>query len=178
MLERFTTKQKIIFLLTALVALIFLSSLFGYLAKKSDEKVIDYSNITSENIVNDSSIYYNKIVFYELQDVIDDFINAYSSEEKNSYESYYESLTSEYRKYLSKNKYKEKVIKFYDKFECTDTVDTGIKMCTDGILKEVYEFDTNKYICRLESFNKNEAYIGIKLIENVKEPYAQIFYIE
>lgn len=178
MLERFTTKQKIIFLVTALVALIFLSSLFSFLARKSDEKVIDYSNTTSESIISDSSISYDKIVFYELQDVIDKFISAYSSDEKTSYEDYYETLTSEYRKYLSKNKYKDIVIKFYDKFECTDTVDTGIKMCTDGVLKQVYKFDTNKYICKLELFNKSEAYIGIKLIENVKEPYAQIFYIE
>lgn len=178
MLERFTTKQKIIFLVTALVALIFLSSLFGYLARKSDEKNIDYQNITSDKFINDSVTSHDKVVFYELQDVINKFIGAYSDEEKNSYEDYYETLTSEYKKYLSKNKYKDTVIKFYDKFECTDTVDTGIKMCTDGILKQVYEFDTNKYICKLESFNKSDAYIGIKLIENVKEPYAQIFYIE
>ena len=118
MLEIFKTKQKIIFLITALVALIFLSSLFGYLSRRSDEKNIDYSNITGESIINNSVIVYEKITFYELQDVIDDFINAYSSNEKNSYENYYETLTSEYRKYLSKNKYKEKVIKFYDKFEC------------------------------------------------------------
>ena len=91
MLERFTKKQKIIFLVTALVALIFLSSLFGYLSRRSDEKVIDYKSANGENIIADSAITYDKIKFYELQDIITKFINSYleNDDDNTNYKNYY-----------------------------------------------------------------------------------------
>ena len=175
MLERFTKKQKIIFLVTALVALIFLSSLFGYLSRRSDEKVIDYKSANGENIIADSAI-----KFYELQDIITKFINSYlgNDDDNTDYKNYYETLTDEYKKYLSKSKYYEVTENLCNKFVVTDSVDTTINMRTNGILKSVYVYDTDKYICKLQGNNEEVSYIGIKLIENTKEPYAQIFYLE
>lgn len=180
MLERFTKRQKIIFLITALVALIFLSSLFGYLSRKSDEKVIDYKSANGENIIADSAITYDKIKFYELQDIITKFINSYleNDEDNTNYKNYYKTLTDEYKKYLSKSKYYEVTKNLCNKFVVTDSVDITKMMRTNGILKSVYVYDTDKYICKLQGNNEEVSYIGIKLIENTKEPYAQIFYLE
>ena len=49
-------------------------------------------------------------------------------------------------------------------------------MITNEIVKGVYEFDKNKYICMLENDRNENAYIGIRLDYETNNAY--IFYIE
>ena len=178
MFDRLNKKQKIIFLATALVALILLSSILSRILNSDESKKVNYGSDTGETLITSSSISTNRIIYYELQDIVEKYINSYTVESEYSYDDYYSSLSDEYKSYLSKNKYKDLAENFLKKFDCTDDVDSSTRVCTDTILKSVYRYDTDKYICMLNSKSGQVAYIGILLNSTAKEKYAEIFYIE
>jgi len=117
--------------------------------------------------------------YYTLENIINQYLNSYintNNEEKIMYDDYYNYLTENYRKHLSKKEYKEVSENFLNKFYIN--IDSDYEaMYTYQVLKEIYKLEDSVYLCRLYSKRNNETgYIAIQLFES--DLTFNIVYIE
>jgi len=169
-------------LLFALVLVLITLLLLNYLfeGNRKDE-IWNYKEITTAtDIIYLGEEVTDRHTYYTLEAIInqylDSYINPYNDEDKMMYEDYYNCLSKYYKKHLSKRKYKQVAEKFLNKFYINMNSDYEA-MYTYQLLKAVYAFENNVYLCKLESKRNNEVgYIAFQV--NESEFAFNIVYIE
>lgn len=176
--KRVDSKLLLFTLVLVLIALLLLNYLFE--GNRTDE-VWNYKKITTAtDVIYLGEKVTDRTTYYTLETIVnqylDSYINRYNDEEKVMYEDYYNYLTDNYKKHLSKSKYKEVAKKFLNKFYVNINSDYET-MYTHQILKDIYAFDNNIYLCKLESKRNSEiGYIAFQISES--ELAFNIVYIE
>ena len=179
-------------LVTAILVLIVLLLLNYFLANANINEVWDYKNIES---ISDVIMYGQRIedrtIYYNLEAIVTKYLNSYKNfdtiiedteDEKVLYQDYYKHLTKDYKKHLSKKEYIKVAKKFLEKFYVDSTssqeaMDFIAFMDTEQVLKEVYAYEDNVYLCELESKYTNEkGYIAVQIDTNLSAFY--IVYIQ
>ena len=174
-------------LFTLVLVLITLLLLNYFLVGNRKDDIWDYENLNSAS----SIIYLGESVedrdtYYILESIvanyIESYVDNYSSKEETqtlTYMDYYKYLTDDYKKYLRKNEYSEVAKKFLDKFYVNAKSEYEVMQYMDvnKVIKAIYEFDNNVYLCEVESsYNKIRGYIAIKL--DTSKSAFNIVYIE
>lgn len=179
-MERKKVDSKL--LLFTLVLILITLLLLNYLLKGNRKDGIwDYDNITrATQVMYLGQKVTDRDTYYTLEAIVNQYLNSYIKEnndnEKIMYEDYYNFLTENYRSHLSKKEYIEVAKNFLNKFYVNINSDYET-MYTYQILKEIYAFDNNIYMCKLESKRNNEVgYIAFQL--NESELAFKIVYIE
>lgn len=167
-------------LFTLLLVLIALLLLNYFLGGNRVEGVWDYNNITTaEEIMYLGEEVTDRDTYYTLESVINQYLNSYINvynEEKIMYQDYYNYLEDNYKRHLSKKEYIEVADNFLNKFYININSDYE-SMYTYQILKGVYQFENNIYLCELVSKRNNETgYIAFQI--NESELAFKIVYIE
>ena len=149
------------------------------------------ANIVHTNTIND------RVKYWEMYSIIDKYINTIINKEEYSVDEYYEILTKEYKRKITKNEFKIKLNEFFNMF--VYQTNSGQYNKVDYIIDNIYLYDNNMYLCHIlvnteemseidrnlyynndsedvVTERKTEGYIGIKLNE-VSSTYT-IFYIE
>lgn len=192
-MERFnklTQVQKIVVLICILVLVFLMYNVFKNLSYNMSRKKIDYANINGEMLVSTLNKDTSKATYYSLEDAIVKYLESYSDtngeigvktdEKYVSYKKFYNIVTSDYKKYLGRLKYEDTAKQFLDKFSIK--LDISGEKAYDSVnkkdvLKNVYIFDENRYICEVSNSSKKiTGYIGIELNPSNSKWY--IFYIE
>ena len=167
-----------LWLLTSVLVLIVLL-LFNYLFKgNSTDPIWNYKEITSAiNLTYLGEKIDDRKIYYTLENIVDDYVNSYIvNEDKSSYKYYYQYLREDYKKYLGKKKYYEVSESFLKKFYININSDYE-KMDTSQLIKQVYLFDNNVYLCILEGrYKKETGYFAVMLNESSNT--YNIVYIE
>lgn len=166
-------------LFTLVLVLIALLLLNHFLNKNRVDGVWNYKEIeTATDVMYKGERVTDRTVFYTLETIINEYLNSYintnNDKEKIMYDEYYNYLTESYKGYLNKKEYKEVAKNFLNKFY----VDTGDgSMYTYQLLKDIYKFDNDVYLCKLTSKRNNETgYIALQINE-AKQAF-KIVYIE
>lgn len=145
---------------------------WNYKKIESAKNVLAYGNINK-----DRYLYWNlkDIIYNYLSTMQDSEIDETENDIKADYKQYYDILTEKYKKHLNEKEYEEKAINFILCFLEEDHL--GYKYVGDFVIKKIYEYDDNMYLCIVSNDVLTEdRYIGIKLDEN--KPKFSIFYIE
>ncbi len=174
------TDSKLL-LISLVLILIILLLLNYFLGKNRMDETWNYKKITTAtDVMYKGEIVTDRETYYTLEKIInqylDSYINTNNDEEKTMYDSYYKYLTENYKGYLSKKEYIEVAEKFLNKFyvNINDNYET---MYTYQILKDIYSFDNNIYLCVLQSNRNNEkGYIALQV--NKEQSLFKIVYIE
>lgn len=175
--EKITKKQTLILLITILLVLIVLNALLKSFRETSDEKKIDYKTANASSLIADSEEVADRTVYVKIEQVLTEYLNSYiSNDSSKDYKKYYSMLDKKYKRSIGKKKYEEVSNNFLNKFKIVGAITGKELMITNEIVKGVYEFDKNKYICMLENDRNENAYIGIRLDYETNNAY--IFYIE
>ena len=163
-------------LFTLVLVLITLLLLNHFLKSNSINDIWDYKNITTAgNIIYIGEKVEDRNTYYTLENIINTFINSYLSKDMN-YKDYYEVLREDYKDFLGKKKYYKAAEDFLKKFYINIGSDYQ-SMDTKELIKEIYLFNNNVYLCRLESsYSNQEAYIAVML--NESNNLFNIVYIE
>lgn len=176
--KRVDSKLLLFTLVLVLITLLLLNYLFD---KNRDKGIWDYKEITS---ATDVMYFGEKVtdreIYYTLESIInqylDSYINVNDDKDKIMYEDYYNYLTENYKKHLSKKEYKEVAENFLNKFYININSDYEA-MYTYQILKDIYEFENSIYLCRLESKRNGEiGYIALQIDQS--QLAFNIVYIE
>ena len=165
-------------LITLILVLITLLLLNNFLKKGRTEELWDYSSNNSASII----MYLGEKVtdretYYTLENIVNQYLDSYiddGSKEKMLYDDYYDCLTDGYKKFLGRKKYKEVAKNFLERFyiNINSNYETMYKQ---KIIKGIYKFDNNVYLCQLQRKNK-DSYIAFQLNE-LNESF-NIVYIE
>lgn len=169
-------------LLFTLVLVLITLLLLNYLLKGNREVGIwNYKEITTAtDIMYLGQKVTDRDTYYTLEAIVNQYLNSYintgNDDEKLMYEDYYNYLTENYKKHLSKKEYIEVAKNFLNKFYVNINSDYET-MYTYQILKEIYDMGNNVYMCKLESKRNNEiGYIAFQI--NQSELAFNIVYIE
>ena len=173
-------KLYLIMFLLILICLL----IFNYFLRKTNDadNIWNYSNIdTVSTILYKGTKTTNREIYYTLNEIVTNYIEAYLvTDENSSWQNYYEVLSDEYNNYLNRKEYNVLAEDFLKKFYVYSEdieIEANEYMDVQEIITKIYEFEGNKYICVLESsITGNVGYIGIQLNEK-KEIYS-IFYLE
>jgi hypothetical protein len=181
-LKNLTNIQKIIGLLVIIVVLILATNLIRSI-NSTNKNGISYKNTSAEQLISKSTRNYDRVIFYELEEIAAKFVGSYkvspdaSQDEKKdfvSYDKYSNALDTEYKNYLGLG-YNKKAEEFLKNFVVN--TQEAPQMDTVDIVKEVYTINTNKYLCVMKSDNSDKKlYLGITLIPETNN--WNIFYIE
>lgn len=189
--NKLTQLQKIILLIIMLLLLITLYNVFKTLSYNMSKKKIDYVKFNVNTEISNLNKETSKAIYYSLEDAIVKYLNSYQDTEGQigmkpeekfvSYKKFYSILTSDYKKYLGKSNYEKKSVDFLDKFyvkvEISDSDKSYGSVDTKNVIKNIYVFDNNRYICEVSNDTKKiTGYIGIELNPSNSKWY--IFYIE
>lgn len=176
--KRIDSKLLLFTLVLVLIVLLLLNWLFD---KNRVDDVWNYKKITtaSEMIYLGQEVT-DREMYYTLENIVNQYINSYinkyNDEEKIMYSDYYNYLSESYKKHLSKREYLEVAEKFLKKFYIS--IDSSYEtMDTAQILKGVYEFENDVYLCELIANRSGEtAYIALRV--NTANNIFNIVYIE
>lgn len=182
-LNNITNQEKLILL----ISFLFLVILATFILKNifDDNRNIDYKKQTIEDLYNEAFINNDRQTYWILDSIISSFITSYQLEltdnntEKSIYkrEDFYQVLSNDYKKVLSKRKYLEKSKEMCNKF----IVGSG-NVKKNDFIEEVRQLDqrkylSNMYIVKLKTVLKDsKSYIGIKIIPDTRN--YSIFYLE
>lgn len=175
--EDLSKKQIVAILILVLIVLIALNALMESIRNSSDEKVINYKNITGEELINNSTPVYDRTIYLSIEQIVSEYISSYApSDGGSSYKEYYSMLSKKYKKYLGHKRYEEVSQKFLEKFKDVGAITGQVFIENEKVVNSVYKYDENKYICELKNGRNETAYIGIELDFNTNNGY--IFYLE
>lgn len=172
------SKLLLFTLVLVLITLLLLNYLFE--GNRKDE-IWNYEEMTSvTDIIHLAKENKDREIYYTLEAIVNQYLNSYinpyNDEEKIMYPHYYNYLREDYKNYLSKKEYMEVAEKFLNKFYININSDYEA-MYTYQLLKEVYSFGNNVYLCKLVSKRNNEiGYIAFQIDES--ELAFNIVYIE
>lgn len=176
--KRVDSKLMLFTLVLVLITLLLLNYFFN---NNRTDSIWNYKEITSAiDVIYLGEKVTDRDTYYTLETIVNQYLNSYinpyNDEEKIMYEDYYNYLTENYRKHLSRKEYIEVAEKFLNKFYININSDYEA-MYTYQLLKEVYAFDNNVYLCKLESKRNNHiGYIAFQI--NESELAFNIVYIE
>lgn len=200
------TKIIIGLLLVIILLLVATNLLRNNLEEKPEWDYSEYSKVdTIQDVLSSTKKNYNRIKYWELTSIIDDYISSILIDDemekvsKYSYSDYYELLTNEYKKKMDKKEYNKLAKDFLYRFAYETNAKNGIYKKVEYSIKDIYLYDNNMYLCYVSvdddemseimrnayySNNnedivkeiKTEGYIGIKLNENSST--YNIFYLE
>lgn len=164
-------------LVLVLIVLLLLNYVFN---KNRTDGVWNYKKIkTATDVIYLGQRVTDRETFYTLEQIVKQYLNSYINkydEDKVMYEDYYNYLTESYKNYLSKREYIKIADKFMKKFYININSDYE-NMETNKILKNVYEFENNVYLCELKSNRSNETgYVAFQV--NAPQLAFNIVYIE
>lgn len=184
--ERFSTKENIIIFS---FLLIFLIIGWNLIQKYDPFGSIKYNEVNIDTFLSDSNTVNNRDTYFILNDIILSFLysgtsntisaNGEGSESNLHYKystvEYYDALTDDYKRYLSKDEYLKlanKVINNYkDNYEVLYTVQN------ETPIRRVYKYNGIRgdyYIVKLNA--SVDIYIGIELF--TEDSKFKIFYLE
>lgn len=176
--KRVDSKLLLFTLVLVLIALLLLNN---FLEGNRKDEVWNYAKITSATDV----MYLGKRVtdrniYYTLENIVNQYLNSYinteDDQDKIMYEDYYNYLTDYYKKHLNKKEYKQVAENFLNKFYININSDYEA-MYTYQLIKDIYAFDNNVYLCKLVSKRNNEiGYMAFRV--NEAELAFNIVYIE
>lgn len=178
-----TMQEKILLGMAMLVVLLIGTFILKHFLTKKYE--INYKEKTVSNLFEYAISTNDREVYWILNNIINSFIHSYEVEldgrEKNNEEysrkDFYNVLTSEYKKVLSKKEYLELTDNMMKKF-----IRYNNTLKTDDYIQEVRYLNNrvypdNMYICKLNTIDSDvESYIGI-ILDTVTRSYS-IFYLE
>ena len=176
--KRVDSKLLLFTLVLVLITLLLLNFLFE--GNRTDS-VWNYKEITTAtDVMYLGEKVTDREIYYTLETIINQYLDSYikpkTNEDKVMYEDYYDYLTENYRKYLSKREYKQVAEKFLNKFYININSDYEA-MYTYQLLKDIYAFENNVYLCKLVSKRNNEVgYIAFQISQS--ELAFNIVYIE
>lgn len=143
----------------------------------------DFSSVT-EILYNGKTIQNDKIIYWELKDIIYDYLSTMQDAEFGSEDDgvkvqtseYYDVLSKEYTKILSEEEFENKSKEFITRFLYSDHL--GYNYVSSFVISKIYLFDNTKYLCAISLKDSTEVlgYIGIEMDE--KNAKFSIFYIE
>lgn len=176
-------KKIIIVLLLIIILLCIGTNILRHFINKT-KNVWNYKEITSaEELLHKGEKISDRNIYWQLKDIIYNFISTRSDEVNSQLEDdkkvdcieYYDVLSKAYRKFLSKEEFLERAVRFTDKFLLERQL--VYKYVDDFVIEEIYVYDDNKYLCVLKANGEKEkGYIGIEL--NKKDQRFSIFYVE
>lgn len=172
-----TSKQRLVFLVTMLILIIVVFFVLKNINKKNDG--IDYNNTDLSDFKTNSSIINDRGIFWNLNDIVANYINAYQAEynkETKNFDYYYKALDPNYKKFIGKKKY----------LELSNNVVTKVlgenrdilTLLPNPVITEVSKLDKyeSAYLCKLSTIKEDEeAYIGVVL--DTQNKRYNIFYI-
>lgn len=193
--KEITNKQKLVIVIIILVFLILAVAIMKKITASDGNKVIDYKNTNADQLISDSTISRDNAIYLSLNEIIIKYLNSYLEEDKENaskkekyvnYKDYYSALVDRYKRFLSKGKYVALSQEFCERFLVKsensqkselDKISVSGYMDTKEILRNVYLFDENRYLCEVySSKNDKKGYIGIEL--HPRENTWKIFYLE
>ena len=144
-------------LLFTLVLVLITLLLLNFLLKGNKvNDVWDYKKIKSaQDVIYLGQRTEDRQIYYTLEEVISEYLDSYLSKDL-TYKDYYQFLRSDYKKHLGRGKYLKVAENFMNKFNTFIDEDYQSMEKTD-IIKSIYEFNDNVYMCRLQS-NRSEEY--------------------
>ena len=184
--EKFSIKENIIIFSFLLIFLIIASVLI----KKYDPfNKIDYRNLTTNDLLLESEVNYNRDTYWILNDVLLSFLysgttsttsaNGEGTESnlyfKYSTEEYYEALTDDYQTFLSEEEYLELANKVISNFK--DNYEILVSATNIAPIRKIYKcnkYSGEFYLVKLNT--SNDSYIGIELF--TEDSKFRIFYME
>lgn len=172
-----TQKQRLVLVITFLLALVIIFYILRTITTKPEG--IDYKNTDSMDLLISSSEINDRNIYWNLNEIISQFINSYQSSFNNEIKDldyYYGALDPNYKKFLGKKKYIENSNNLITKVigENKDV----FSMLPEQLITSMYRLDDydNAYLCKLTTVNETEeAYIGI-ILDTDHNKY-NIFYI-
>lgn len=182
-IKNITSQEKLILAISILILIVIATSVIRVIFDSS--KNINYKKQTIEDIYDEGQIIEDRNVYWPLNNIIAAFIGSYQSEIANvnniqsSYtrEDFYNTLSDEYKKVLSKRKYLEKSKEMFDKFIINNTTVKQNDYIEQIRMLDSKKYSNDMYIVKLKTVAENSSsYIGIRLIPNIKK--YSIFYLE
>lgn len=167
-------------LFTLVLVLITLLLLNWFLGNIDNDRIWDYKEITSVlDVMYSGTRITDRETYYTLESIVNQYLNSYINvynEDKIMYEDYYDYLTEDYKKHLTKKEYIKVAQKFLNKFYININSDYE-SMDTNQVLKNIYELNNSVYICELESSRNSEVgYIAFQVNKTGRN--FNIVYIE
>lgn len=175
--KRVDTKLLLFTLVLVLIVLLLLNYFFK---NNGTDEIWNYKEITTAlDVMYLGQRVTDRQTYYDLESIVVQYLNSYLAEyngDKDTYKDYYNYLTEDYKRYLGKRKYIKVAENFLNKFYINMDSDY-INMDTTQVLKNVYKFDDDVYMCELYS-NSNEktGYIAVRV--NMNSARFNIVYIE
>lgn len=180
-----TYQEKLMLALAFLVVVIVFTFVLQTIFTQKNN--INYKEQNGQELFKSGYVYDDREVYWILNDIIYTFVSSYEDElvysntdEKNNdnynREEFYTVLSDEYKKVLSKNKYLEVSKNMLNKFVIGNRNVRKNNFIAEVRKLNVKEYADNMYICKLNTENQEDSYIGIKLIPSTKS--YSIFYLE
>lgn len=178
-------KFKLVILLFGLIVLIILVNIIKTMRNR--DEIWNYSEISSAiDVISEGIVVNDRGKYYILEDIVIRFLLANGEgtvdnlESNNinyeaTYADYYSILVDDYKRHLSKNEFEEVSNTFANKF-ITISAEGYKYLNTKNIIKSIYLYGNNKYLCFLNSGSDNLAFFGVELNEDNKS--YNIFYVE
>lgn len=182
-LHNISKKQLIVVGITFLVLIFVLYNVMRNINSNTDS-VINYRKDNGQTLIERATISYDRNVYYNCENFINQYINSFSNDSEGYLEYYKNSLTDSYKRKISKFKYKKIAKSFYQKILEYNTVDTSVgerlksesSLYDSDCLGKIYSLDSNHYLCELNLKDETKGYIGIYFNNDLSKAY--IFYIE
>lgn len=167
-------------LFTLVLVLIVLLLLNYFFERNRTDTIWNYKKITTAtDVMYLGELVTDRTTYYNLENIVNQYLDSYiedNNEDTDNYEKYYDYLTENYRRYLGKKEYMEVAEKFLNKFYIN--INSAYEsMYTYQLLKDIYKFENNVYLCVLENKSNNEiGYIAVQMKES--DSTFKIVYIE
>ena len=174
--QRIDSKLMLFTVVLVLITLLLLNYLFENNSKKG---VWDYKETTTAaSVMYQGEKVEDREVYYTVEQIIRDYINSYDAygDDAFTYKDYYNYLSKEYKKNISKKEYEVKAEEFFNKLKIK--YNTGYEMIDNtNILKDLYKLDNNVYVGKVQSdYSDSYGYIAIQF--NQQSLDYQILWIE
>ena len=168
-------------LFTLVLVLIVLLLLNWWFDKNRVDDIWNYKEITTgAYLIYQGKKVTDRELYYDLESIVNQYLNSYinkyNDKDKIMYTDYYNYLTENYKKHLSKKEYLEISENFLKKFYIS--IDSSYEtMDTAQVVKSIYEFENNVYMCKLQGNRSGETgYIAFRV--DTANNVFNIVYIE
>jgi len=196
-------KQKTVLLLLCAIIILFIGTRILKSSTKDNKNVWDYKKADSiesiRTVVSSANHIDDRIKYWELTTILDKYVATITENSSTSYKQFYNILTKEYKRKISKKEYNNLASEFLYGFVYQSNDDSDKYIMADYSIKDIYLYDEDMYLCyisvNIDNMSENDkslyykndyqdivvdrktdGYIGIKL-DRTNSTYS-IFYIE
>ncbi len=164
--ESLSTKNRLLFIIGILIVLVLFYMIFINGNYRGSD--INYRKANIETIINTSSYIYDRDQIMALDEVIDKILKiknetwAIDTKFVTLNNLYSQTLTDNYKNFLSKSKFKKKMNEIY-----SNVLDSNGYNKDKNYTKQVYySAEYNTYLVELNTLTDIKSYIGIRLVNN------------